>query len=104
MLKAWLGSSQRLSHSICLRKWDAQIPGRAGPLEVLGTFTVKAVKSQKSDKTWSQVEKQQDNANGRSKSWIYQAKNCAEGKEARTFPLVRGIIVQNTGKNTVAKQ
>lgn len=31
MLKAGLGSSQRLSHSIYLRKWDAQIPGRAGP-------------------------------------------------------------------------
>lgn len=55
-------------------------------------------------KTWSQVEKQHDNAKGRSESWIYQAKNCAEGKVAGIFPLVRGIIVQNTGKGTVQKQ
>lgn len=44
VLKARLGSSQRLAHNICARKWDAKTPGRAGPLEILGTFTAKAVK------------------------------------------------------------
>lgn len=67
-------------------------------------FTVKAGKLQKSGKTRSQVGKQNDNANGKSESWIYRAKNCAEGKVARIFALVKGIIVQNTGRDTVEKQ